>query len=461
MQWIKAHLAVVIAGSVSLVAVGLIVFGMFFVDVASAMQEDQSVFSQLSSAAGANKRVIDDTRKAMLDERRELHQRLQQVAEGIPERSPIMTEIFPQLDSRNQDAPFEFKRRFKQKQQELLAMLNAKDRPSEEMIEDTADSIDRIKQQQEFDQGGGDATRLNPRRLGPAPVFGGLRGRQQGNDLKELAALTPEERVQEDPHARASVQHARTFYCYANLQSLDPRPEITDPQVQRPKLEDMWYAQASLWLQEDVIGGLAELNESVAKTLPDQKRWVGYLPVKHLKSLRVGGYVPPALGASNADAGGSFAAPAPRGGPAPSGGDGLAAPMSASAVMTKRGSTDAMDVLQFTMELVVEANSLPAVIDHVSSRGFYTLLQISYRLEQPNLELVDYIYGPQPTIWVSMLWEAAFPRSKYEKWMPPSVDAAIDSGEAARGGGTGPSVPGGRQERTRPTRQGGDMPIRS
>lgn len=185
----------------------------------------------------------------------------------------------------------------------------------------------------------------------------------------------------------------------------------------------MWAAQVTLWVQDDILGALAKVNENAAKQLPEKDRWVGNLPVKHLQGIWLGGYVPPAeaagapvFGHSSAQAGAAPTGPPP-GYPA--------------AVFTNRGTMDGVDVIQFALQLVVDAHALPAIIDEICAAGFYTPLNVSYQVISPNPSLEGYIYGSSGLIRVRLEFEGCFLRKKYEKWMPETVVTAIREKQAA------------------------------
>src|SRR5690606_21538783 len=119
--------------------------------------------------------------------------------------------------------------------------------------------------------------------------------------------LTPEELAQHDAATRVSIRSARQGRCYASIDSLDNRPGITD-QTKPPSVEEMWYAQMALWVEQDVIGALAAVNERAAGALPaGEQPWVGNMPVKHLIRFIMGNYVRPSSDAA-ATGGGSSSA---------------------------------------------------------------------------------------------------------------------------------------------------------
>src|SRR5205085_1716778 len=100
---------------------------------------------------------------------------------------------------------------------------------------------------------------------------GGAPGRQvapmiapnfQPRPPKPREKMTPEELAQEDPQIRASIRRAHLGYCYATTQ---PSREANTAAVasfllpdllnkpEAPTLEEMWYSQMILWIEQDVV----------------------------------------------------------------------------------------------------------------------------------------------------------------------------------------------------------------
>ncbi|HPU31990.1 MAG TPA: hypothetical protein PK184_04780 [Phycisphaerae bacterium] len=438
MQWIKAHLNVVIAGTVSLLALVGLILGVLLPDVAAPLNQDASLLSSLQNPQGAPRGALEQLRNQQLEHREKLAKELQKYAEqGNHEPLPATKDLFPKENPSAQSAPFEFKREFDAAQKALLAMLKAQGPPTEAEIAAEADNIIRRHAQAQLEKSN---PAERPKAVGNVVVPGvmggaGLMPATPGGTPTALPQLsanpTAEERVQKVPAARAAVNKARRLWCYATQANLDQRPAITE--VPRPTLEDMWYAQMSLWVQQDILGALHRVNEKRAAELAEKDRWVGNMPFKRLLAFIVGGYVPkveptmPGRGAPSNPNQDAFSGPPP---------------MDSSVVMSKHGTTDTVDVVQFTIEMIVEAQSLPVIINEISNCGFYTVLQVSYEAVPPNLELVDYIYGSKPVIKVWMLVEGSFLRTnkKYEALMPDTVKEAIKLGRPVGGGGAPGSI---------------------
>lgn len=439
MQWIKEHLNVVIASSVGGLALVALVLGFVLPDVKAEMSQDESLYSGLGSVRGAMAPAIENLRKEQIRNRQELANDLSRFASKetvVHKPLPSSAALFPKPDPNRGTAPFDFKQEFRQRQKDLLAMLKAGDQPTQAEIQEMQDTLAKLKGQAMFNQQTpGDPVRgpIQPNQFGgnQTPFAGPLGGPGGQN-------LTPEQRMKEDPATRASVNKAHAIWCYATLDNLDQRPAV-GPEVARPLLDDMWYAQFSLWVQEDILTALGRLNQEAAQKLAPADQWVGNMPFKQLRSLHIGGFVPPAAGAGDAGT---------RGGPAPAGANqsgeiGGPPPMNAAVVVTKHGSTDTVDRIHVALDIVIDAKALYYVVNAISTCGFFTILDLSYQAVPPNPTLTGYIYGSQPAIRVYMLIEGSYLRNKYAKEMPETVVAAIKAGTPVVGGGAAPTLTGG------------------
>ena len=447
MQWIKAHLTLVICGSVALVSVVLFVLGIVLSGTKEAIAQDAALLGSVQSSGRvnpSNARMIEEERKYQAEITRQIKDFMAD-AEKTSTHAPLCPDVFPAIKA--QDAPVKFKNAFKEKQQDLLKKLNAQGRPTATEIQDYAEQLANLKLKQERDQSsalspvagdkGADRRTAPPQPRPPPVVQAPVPSRARNQEM------TPQERVKEDPAAARSVIRAREIYCYATVDNLDPQPPGMEQNM--PPVEAMWKAQVSLWIQEDVLGALAKLNNQAAEQLPERDRWVGQLPVKRLIYFAVGDYVPQLLpGTEGGSLRGSSVVPMDRGA------QGGPPPGSAEAVFTQQPSTENVDVVQFAVGLVVEARMLLKVVDAITSVGFYTPLRVVYSAEQTNPTLTDYIYGSAPVINVRLEFEVSMLRSKYGEWMPASIKTPTSQEREIRGR---PS-PGRAREPERPPARG-------
>jgi hypothetical protein len=395
MLWIKAHLTIVICGALSLVSVVLIVLGVFLSDVTDAMAQDANLSRQLVSIEPTNERVVTHWER-LRDENRTKAEASTAELDELSAHEPLTGDLFPTV--RDTYAPFQFQDDFAAARRELVALLRAADRPSPQEIErEKLQMQETARHRQDVDRLGTGERPTETRRQ----VTGLRQPAAQASPVARREALTPEQRVEEDPEVRVSLRRAREIFCYMDLEStLGSYPAITSP-GHRPALDQAWYAQIALWIQRDVAEALAALNNRAADALESagEQPWVGNLPVKHIRAIDVGCYVPGTPDAENIG-------------------------------FTRRGSGGAVDVVEFEVDMVVCARRLPEVISELCAAGFYTPLHVEYRQVPPNMDLTGYIYGSDPVLSVLIKFEACFLRTKYEPWMPESVIAAITAGQA-------------------------------
>ncbi len=270
MQWIKSHLHVVICLALGAAALALIVFGMLDGSVAVALEKDIGQVRGLQGIQPANRQHIEAAKKQLAATRKQV-QAAQEQVQAIAAHTPLIDGLFP--GATNLSIRLKFREALKNKYENaFLRQLNAKDKPD-------IDEITFMKKKMEDDKKKAE-TQRNTGRGGSGP---GLTGRVTRRGDSPVAG-TPEEQVEQDAGARISVMRARQIYCYAGPESFDRHDQVLDSD--RPKLNDMWYAQMSLWIQEDMVQALAGLNQREAEALPEKDRWVGHLPVKRLEQIR-------------------------------------------------------------------------------------------------------------------------------------------------------------------------------
>ena len=415
MQRIKAHLTLVICVAVSLVAITLMVLGFMLPSVQATMTQDANIVQELARIPPVNERVVQKYQKDRDDIAKRVDDfRKQSEAKG--KYQPLNEKVFPAF-SLDQSHRFLFKGRYADAQKQMLKTLNALPPPTDADFKAESEIMAGQKKKDAQNQSlGRTATATRP-----TPGLGGLKtpampaGPPQGVTPEALSRLgkTPEQLVEESPYVRLSVRRARSIYCYTGLDSFGTWPNLagTDPTV-----EDFWYAQMGLWIQQGVVKALAGLNNQTAAQLKDRQEqpWVGNLPVKRIVRIAINGYTPPIAGGT---------------GPVKSGAAGPGE-IGVTASFTKQAGSDTQDVVQFALELVVDARKLPAVIDAICRAGAITPLLVNYSEEPPNLMWSGCIYGSAPAIHATLIFEGCFQRADYEKWMPPTVKTAISSGQA-------------------------------
>lgn len=414
MEWMKSHLHVVIAGSISFLAIVALMLGVMLPNPAQTMRDDRPLIDRLVGAHVPSPSKVNVLTARVTGDRVVVLEWKNKQGEVVKLAYLRSTkEIFPKV--MRQGAPYAFRDEFRAALLKLLADISAGSLAWDSEIKEAELWIAQMQANKQLGGAPAPPAQGGPRvnlatvpaaEAGPAPRAGGI--------AQLPPDATPDQRVNGDPIARASVVKARRCRCYVTFAELDQRPVILGGDASQPRLEDMWYAQLALWLQQAILNALADLNQDRASTLPANKQWVAYLPFKRLVAFNVLGYVPKTQEGST----GSFAG----------GGE-------SKAFLTGHTCTPNVDVVQFTLEIVIEAKSLLQVIDKINRAGLYTVLELSYEVEKPSRELHGYIYGPEPVIKVSMLLEASFSRSLYDTRMPEQVKKDIGDGKLVGGGG--------------------------
>jgi len=401
MEWIKAHLTIVICGALSLLSVVLIGLGFFLTDVTDVMAKDASLNRTLVSIEPTNEQVVDYWEQLLKENSDKAEESMAELAQ-LGAHEPLTQGLFPVVQDNY--APFQFQKDYEVAHRDLVDRLNAGNQPSAgEIAHARALMEETAKHREEVERlGAGESPRETRQPVRSPRGFGVF----SQPPTAQPSPTAPEPKPEESPEVLVSLRRARDIYCY-----LDPdRAFGSYARVRRdqerplpPTPEQAWYAQVALWIQRDIVGALAALNNQAAERLEaaGEQPWVGNLPVKHVRTIDVGCYV------SGSDTSGEKVD-----------------------TFTERSSDGTIDVVRIEVDLVIDARKLPAVLDRICAAGFYTPLLVSYSQVPVNTSLTGYIYGSDPVIRVMIPLEGCFLRSKHEQWMPETVKRAIEEGQA-------------------------------
>lgn len=442
MQWIKAHLMIVIVGSVSVLSLTGLVLGFVLSSVGADLETDSRTLSSLQSVKPVNPATIDVERRKQAEEERLLKEFLQRYKDA--REYPLVEEkVFTETDrSEWMAAVYRFQERYAEQQRRFFDLLKAQDAPSEEDFSVYEEELrrKREKEQAELSRGlGGAAVAPQP---GVAPSF----GQPQGGPRYGGAMATDEESRKN--RMTVAISRAKSVRCYASPTSFDNRTDEIKDDIRQEKsdaelIQSIWYAQVALWVQDDVLRSLAKLNDEAAAELASEGQWVAFLPVKRLVKFAMGNYLGQAAGDAAAAGGdlGGFRSAAPA-----SGGDagGIGAQLlttGPNAVFTKRASTDTIHALRFQLQLVVDARRILAVLDAVAKAGFNTPVSVEIQSVDTQADAY-YIYGTAPIVSMDIICDTCFLCGSYDKRMPVSVREAIKAGQAG-GLAKGASIGGG------------------
>ncbi len=322
-----------------------------------------------------------------------------------PLKPPPGEQFFP---TPTRHGPLTFERVYMSAFDAMLLELGACQPPGELEIEREEEIISEEKRAEasfnlDSDQPGSSGTR-------------GKRGKSGGDTAtKHPSGLITYAGAMESAEARASIRIAKRGRCYASLQSFDIRRAMFAGMS--PNVDDMWAAQLSLFIQQDVVHSIARINDQAVKDVRVEggKAWVGVLPVKELISIRTSDYLPgeEKTPANESRLLGSVV-------PLPAG--------SSASVFTKTDSTDLYEVIQFTVKMVVDLRDLEVIIDGISRDRFHTLLNVGYVYDRKYLENLDMegkIFGSEPTAIVVLDFETIMFGDIYRRLMPDSVLSKI------------------------------------
>ncbi len=446
MAFIKRHLMLLACGALGVLSLVALILGVLIGSVSGQMQEAESLYKRMSSMTrdGVNDEHIrqaqEKAKKLAAD-----FERVRGFIRTLNARKPLREHVFPA--PRKQSDAYAFREAYREAIDRLLPeVLKAKSPPTADeyrrmgllIAKEKADAARSTGPQggapgqppatgaPGFAQPGAVPGRL-PGPGGPAPEAAAQPG-------KPPAAPTIEELARTDPEVRMSLVRAHETLCYATQPALHIVPGLLDSR-DVPTVELMWEAQMSLWIQQDVLSALAKLNDAAAARLKPEDRWVAYTPVKELVYIRIGDYVvgPGAAQAAGAVAQSNWTQAAEE----PS-----FPPGDASAVFTNHTSNELYDVMQFAVELVIDARELPAVVDAICGANLYIPLTITGSAPAVNPSFRGKVYGPDPVMRVRIEMEGCFLREFYHyvdgkeskdenRFMPESLSKELVSGQRA------------------------------
>ena len=389
---------------VSLGSIGLGVVG--FGGMSKVTDELQSVASIYGQFDSAGRKPVND--KTIAAERRRV-ETIQTNYKAVIERAhslnryeplkPLASaegEIF--FPESTQYGPLAFRDAYRAQFDLFLKRLKAGTPPTRVEIDQMQELIDEEKHAREFQKGDEDG-----------PGGGGPAGEDEYAEKEHASGLITATEAWKTAASRAAIQKARSLHCYATRDSFDENAKVY--QGLSPQLVDMWNAQLTLWVQQDVVDSIARINNEAAEQVKSagKRAWIGVLPIKDLISIRVSDYIENAASGS---------------GPEVLGDNPSFPPGTPDTVFTRNGSTDLYELVQFSLKMVVDVRDLPLIIDGICKDKFHTLLNITYAYEREALETLQMegkIYGSETVVKVVMDFETIFFGDIYRPLMPDAV----------------------------------------
>jgi hypothetical protein len=297
------------------------------------------------------------------------------------ERKPLTDKVLTTQPASQSDA-LEFKTAYEEAYAELAKRLKGRPAPTAAEIGDYAARLDALKRQGS-DSPGGNA-------WGPQ---GGKKPKDEGDEKSKQRPLP--EVLRDDPRARVTEEIARKIYMYIDNGAFGKHPFTLKEDA--PDEIQIWQAQMSLWIEQDMAVAISRCNEERASELAKQGKsdhlWVAYLPVKRLIRLSIDNKLGKG-GGSNLMS------------------DGFAISF------TGIQNDDKMFMVPIALDLVVEEASVMRLVDKICGVGFYTPISVSYRAIKANPLQEDFIYGDQPVVQLKIDLEAYYVRKIFELWIP-------------------------------------------
>jgi hypothetical protein len=170
-----------------------------------------------------------------------------------------------------------------------------------------------------------------------------------------------------------------------------------------PSDVEIWHAQMSLWIQQDMVLAIARSNEARAAELRKAGReddlWVAHMPVKRLQTLAIDSK----LGK----------------------GGGLNRWNFPEYTATGIKNDSKKFVVPIGLDLIIEEASITKVLDEICRVGFYTPLDVAYDAVEPEPLQDSFVYGDDPIVELRVTIEGYYFREVYDQWIPKSLSTIL------------------------------------
>lgn len=302
-------------------------------------------------------------------------------ATGKFRRKTLIKGVFPETTNL---ASFTFKSRYRAAIDELLATLDAGGAAT---AEDADRELSNLKQD-----------------LGTS-IFGILKSGKSAGGGGAGSSGTSDQGFTHIAWQKAVIGGAEKIHIYATVDLLDVDLDMYTAQSGTPpSLGRMWRAQVSLWLQQDIVRAIAEVNNTENK-----EGNVGDSVVKRILKIQI---------------------------QQPGDPESLGRGFALQESFTGLTSPDNYDVARFLLEVIVDVRQIPKLKEAIYKQGHYLLYH--FEIQELDVERAAagrtgggddvelYRYGPAPVVRLVSYWEAYLLRDFYH-W------GIVDYGEDAKG----------------------------
>ncbi len=399
-----------------ILGVGLMLWGMSRMGaVRSEMDVAKSLYSALDRVTGSA--VQPKSIDAEKDRIRQARDQYQQVLAHFAARNvrkPLLENLLPDpgKGTQGKQLRYDFRSKYQNAMNGLLLRLSAGQPPNKQELENTADYL-RKKAMEEQGFGGdgespkGGAGRHGPGSSGPGAGDSAAMPERKGPASTQAYWAALKVKAQDDATMLTCIDKARNLFCYANIRgggSFDLLKMYLGTDEAAPGMLDIWEAQLLYWIQEDIVEALANVNDRAAAKL--QKPWVGNLPMKDVRSIRVSRYIQETDGSAAAN---FRAQPGDR------------PPEHPDAVFTHLAGQALYDVINVRLQIVIDVRALPTILHELAHDKYQVILNVGYEEIRPDLSFRGKIYGPQPVVLATIDLQSYLFYKAYVPLMPEVI----------------------------------------
>lgn len=352
----------------------------------------------------ANARIIEDQKKQIQQQNADFEKAMDTVlamqknnaffattgADGTVVPKPRTLLLDKVLPKPTKAQAINFKEAYVKAFDELKASLHGREKPTTQEISDERARKGAEKTSTTTDLG--PWVSIDEQESSPRP------GKTKERPLQEI--------LRDNARTTAADRVARGIRMYVADNALGRQGKVLAMDV--PTEVEIWQAQMSLWIQEDIVNILVRFNDDRAAQLEKEGKkdqlWVAYMPIKYLIALRIDAKLGKGGGSGSTKTWGTS--------------------------FTGINNDDKLFKVPLQLELVVDEASLMELLDRICKAGFYTPISVSYDAVKPNPLFEDYIYGEQPVVKVVIDLEAFYFRSVFEDWIPQSLKKILKTPNA-------------------------------
>lgn len=430
MDFIKANKFWIGLGLIGVVAIGLGIWGFLG---GSEVEAKMATVNQLTSTvrglqSGAQNSASVAAKAQEVERRKQEAERAKDVALGVQKynafyetvesgerkaalRKPLVEHVLP-APAGNSDA-LTFREAYSREFEQLTTRLEPGEKPTPEQIQSEQIQIDMGNKPQvrTADDSPWDIHR----------IFGTSTGRVESGKKSPLEVLRG--------WAASTVAFRNAENCRVYVEpNAFGRHRLVLASTP-PTAVEIWQAQMSLWIQQDIVTAIARCNEKRARELiakdPEARPWVAYMPIKHIEKVSIGNQLGGPGGGSNIDGNFKFATS-----------------------MTGKTANNDMFVVPIQLQMVVEETALPAILEEFCNVGFYTPIGVQFYSVKPNPLQVNYVYGDAPVVKLQLDLEGYFFHVVFGQWIPKELQDMlkkpyVDTPDPFGGGGGGGGIRAG------------------